>query len=72
MSSERLSQLHEQLFLLERKIRPLEWDLERKQINEFRKVELSRLKLEQTHLQAELKQLETQTFINNEPASDQS
>ena len=72
MSSERLSQLHEQLFLLEGKIRPLEWDMERKQINEFRKVELSRLKLEQTHLQAELKQLETQTFINNEPASDQS
>ena len=46
MSQERLLELRELLFQLERKIKPLEWDSSRNQINEYRKQELERLKKE--------------------------
>ncbi len=59
MSPERLSEIKEIIFQLERKLRPLEWDASRKQINEFKKVELQRLKEEQSKLQAELQSLES-------------
>jgi len=72
MSGDRLSEIRERLFALERKMRPLAWDMERNQINEFRKVELGKLKQEQASLQVELTYLETQMFINTEPASPES
>ena len=58
MSKERISELRELLYHLEHKIRPLEWDASRHQINEFKKIELERLKQEQSVLLAELKSLE--------------
>ena len=54
MSQERIQQLRELLFQLERRIKPLEWDAGRKQINEFKKLELGKLKGEQQTLQNEL------------------
>ena len=72
MSQERLSLVKEQLFQLERKIRPLEWDMNRNQINEFRKMELTRLKEEQIHLREELETLEkAEDFINKQPATSE-
>ena len=50
MSQERLSELRELLFNLERRIKPLEWDASRNQINEFKKVTLQKLKEEHTTL----------------------
>ena len=58
MSKERISELRELLYHLEHKIRPLEWDASRHQINEFKKIELERLKQEQKTLLEELKNLE--------------
>jgi len=58
MSQERLSEIKELLFHLERKIRPLEWDAGRNQINEFKRTELGRLKEECARLSAEMKELE--------------
>jgi len=58
MSKERLAELREQLFLLERQIRPLEWDSSRNQINEFKKVRLGQLKIEHETLSKELMELE--------------
>ncbi|MDO8511271.1 MAG: hypothetical protein Q7S55_03835 [Nanoarchaeota archaeon] len=58
MSEERVTQLRENLFQLERRIRPLEWDAGRNQINEFKKQQLGRLKEEFTVLQQELHGLE--------------
>ncbi len=60
MSQERISELKELLFNLERRIRPLEWDSSRHQINDFKKVQLGKLKEECSTLQNELQQLETQ------------
>ncbi len=60
MSQERISELKELLFNLERRIRPLEWDSSRHQINDFKKVQLGKLKEECSTLQNELEQLETQ------------
>ncbi len=60
MSKERLSEVRELLFHLERKIRPLEWDASRNQINEYKKVELERLKQEQQELVRELHDIEQQ------------
>ena len=60
MSAERLAQLREQLFQLERRIKPLEWDAGRNQINEFKKQQLEKLKVEFTSLQQELHGLEKQ------------
>ncbi len=59
MSEERVTQLREQLFHLERRIRPLEWDAGRNQINEFKKQQLVKLKEEWNTLQQELSSLET-------------
>lgn len=56
MSNERVAEIRELLFNLERRIRPLEWDASRHQINEFKKIELVRLKEEQNALIQELQQ----------------
>ena len=47
MSEERIVELKELLFHLERKIKPLEWDLSRNQINEYKKKTLVSLKEQQ-------------------------
>ncbi|MDO8656539.1 MAG: hypothetical protein Q7K45_04830 [Nanoarchaeota archaeon] len=60
MSQERLSELRELMFNLERRIAPLEWDANRNQINEFKKTTLDKLKLEHTTLQNEFKELGSQ------------
>ncbi|MDP3698077.1 MAG: hypothetical protein Q8R47_00670 [Nanoarchaeota archaeon] len=62
MSEEKVIQLREQLFQLERRIRPLEWDAGRNQINEFKKQQLEKLKVEFTTLQQELHGLEKSDF----------
>ncbi|MBI2102217.1 hypothetical protein HYT55_00115 [Candidatus Woesearchaeota archaeon] len=54
MAQDRIGEVRELLFQLERKMRPLEWDLNRNQINEFKKKELARLKEQQGQLQNEL------------------
>lgn len=58
MSAERISEIKEQLFCLESKIRPLEWDAGRKQINASKKIQLNKLKEELNTLKNELQQLE--------------
>lgn len=58
MTQERIMELRELLFNLERRIKPLEWDASRKQINEFKKQELGRLNEEFLVLRNELSQLE--------------
>ncbi|MBI2125186.1 hypothetical protein HYV87_01980 [Candidatus Woesearchaeota archaeon] len=58
MSEERLTIVREQLFQLERRIKPLEWDASRKQINEFKKQQLEKLKEEFSTLNSELQELE--------------
>ena len=58
MSAERISELRERLYLLERSINPLEWDMARNQINEFKRVELAKLKAERSSLLEELKGLD--------------
>ena len=60
MSQERNLELREQLFQLERRIKPLEWDAGRNQINEFKKQQLVKLREEFNTLQQELHGLETQ------------
>ena len=55
MADERLTQVRERLISIERKLRPLEWDANRNQINGYRKQEFEKLKQEQTVLQEELK-----------------
>jgi len=57
MADERLIQVRERLISIERKLRPLEWDANRNQINDYKKKELENLRLEQTTLQEELKGL---------------
>jgi len=59
MSSERISELRELLFNLDRKIKPLEWDLSRNQINEFKKIQLDKLRLEHSGFLNELNNLES-------------
>lgn len=56
--TERASELRELLFHLERKIKPLEWDSSRNQINEFKKQQLGKLQEEFASLRNELKGLE--------------
>ena len=58
MSKERISEIQELLFNLDRKIKPLEWDSSRNQINEFKKKTLETLKTEHSTLIEELKGLE--------------
>jgi len=57
MADERLIQVRERLISIERKLRPLEWDANRNQINDYKKQELEKLRQEQTTLQEELKGL---------------
>lgn len=59
MSKERLSEVRELLFTLERRLKPLEWDASRNQINEFKRIEMQRLQQEHRTLLQELKELET-------------
>ena len=54
MSQERMTEIRMLLFDLDRKIKPLEWDSSRNQINEFKKKTLETLKTEQTTLEQEL------------------
>ena len=54
MSQERVSELHVLLFELDRKIKPLEWDSSRNQINEFKQKTLDSLRTEQDTLKQEL------------------
>ena len=58
MSKERAAELRERLYELERRIRPLEWDAGRNQINEYKKVQLGQLKVEHENLNKELNELE--------------
>ncbi|PIN73978.1 hypothetical protein COV20_02595 [Candidatus Woesearchaeota archaeon CG10_big_fil_rev_8_21_14_0_10_45_16] len=60
MSQEKLLQLREQLSLMERRLKPLEWDLGRNQINEFKKRKLEQLRVEMKTLSQELHDLESQ------------
>ncbi|MEK6853361.1 MAG: hypothetical protein AABX64_01635 [Nanoarchaeota archaeon] len=60
MSEERTTQLREQLFQMERKMKPLEWDAGRNQINEFKKQQLERMREEFANLKSELSALEQQ------------
>ncbi len=48
------AELRERLFQLERRIAPLEWDASRNQINEFKKLQLVKLKEEYSALKGEL------------------
>ncbi len=57
MADEQLIQVRERLVVVERKLRPLEWDATRNQINDYKKQELAKLRLEQTTLQEELKRI---------------
>ncbi len=57
MSQTRVKELREQIFMLERRIKPLEWDSSRNQINEFKQHQLTRLKEEHSALQVELSEL---------------
>lgn len=67
MTQNKIGEVRELLFQLERKMRPLEWDLNRNQINEFKKKELTRLKEQHNQLQHELTQLSPQQ--QNEPVT---
>jgi len=58
MSQVRILEIREQLFILDRKIKPLEWDSNRNQINEFKLKTLGKLKEEHSSLIDELSQLE--------------
>ena len=59
MSKERITELKELLVNLEKRMRPLEWDASRNQINEYRKQQLGQLKGELENLKQELTTLET-------------
>lgn len=61
MTDTPLAELWERLHQLERKIQPLDWDSKRKQINEFKKLELEKLKAEQNVLEQEMKVLQSNT-----------
>jgi len=48
------------LFQLEGKIRPLQWDADHNQINQFKKLQLERLSAERESLLQELENIEKQ------------
>ena len=54
MSQERIQEIQGLLNGLERRIRPLEWDLGRNQINEYKRQQLTKLKEEHSKLNEEL------------------
>jgi len=55
MEGETIVELQGRLLQLEKRIRPLEWDNSRNQINDYKKQELAKLKVEQANLLEELK-----------------
>jgi len=57
MSKERVVEIKDLLLGLERRIRPLQWDSDRNQINEFQKQKLERLCGERETLTRELSRL---------------
>ncbi len=59
MAQERINEIRELLFHLEKKIKPLEWDSSRSQINEFKQKQLEKLREEHKSLSSELAQLES-------------
>ena len=58
MSREKIIELKNLLFDLERKIRPLEWDASRRQINDYRKTQLVKLRNEYVSLSKELEEVQ--------------
>ena len=58
MPQERMLELRELIFHMERKIKPLEWDASRNQINEFKLEQLKKLQGEFVSLKEELCGLE--------------
>ena len=54
MSQNRKQEIVDLLFQLESRIRPLQWDFNRGQINPFKAKELERLSAERSSLQEEL------------------
>jgi len=58
MTGERIIEIKGSLLKLEKRIRQLEWDSSRNQINEYKKQELVKLKQEHEALVKELKELE--------------
>jgi len=57
MSQERINELRELLFQLERRIKPLEWDASRNQINEFKRQQLVKLQEDHSNFHNELTEL---------------
>ena len=57
MSQERILEIRGLLYDLDKRIRPLEWDSSRNQINEFKKIQLGKLKEEHSTLSEELSNL---------------
>ncbi len=57
MSKQEIAEIQGKLFTLERKIRPLEWDNSRNQINEYRKKHLQQLQVDQENLKKRLNEL---------------
>ncbi len=60
MPQEKLLDVRKRLFDLERRIKPLEWDSSRNQINEFKKLQLAKLQLERDSLVEEMNKLLTE------------
>ncbi len=60
MSQERVSEIRTTLLSLEGKIRPLQWDADRNQINPFKKIKLDSLNEQKNSLMQELNELENQ------------
>ena len=60
MSKERVLEIKEQLFQLEGKIRPLQWDFDKKQINPFKSKVLKELALKRETLQKELAEMQNE------------
>lgn len=58
MTGERIVEIRGLLLKLEKRLRQLEWDSSRNQINEYKKQELVKLKKEHEVLVNELKELE--------------
>ena len=58
MSKERAAEIRELLFHLEKRIRPLEWDSSRNQINEFKLEQLKKLQEDFVNFKTELAGLE--------------
>ena len=57
MTQERLIELQKKLFDIEKQLKPLEWDSSRDQINEFKKVQMEKLRIEHKSLLEEINQL---------------